>query len=96
MRVGEHTGLHQGEVGVVAAVQRQLLDRRRADEVAQLRTRGVDLQVLAGDGDCLTDSADGQRDVHDDHLTDRQLQIPPHVGSETGQLGTNLVLAGRK
>ena len=36
MRIGEHAGLQQREVGVVAAVERQLIDRLRPDEVAQL------------------------------------------------------------
>ena len=75
MREGEHAGLQQREVGVVAAVQRQLLDRARADQITQLRARRVDERRCA-DHDVLDlEIAKLQGEVQRQRFGDRQLEV---------------------
>ena len=96
MRIGEDARLQQREVGVVAAVERQLVDRLGADEEAQLGAGGVHERRVAGDRDLFAEAADLEGEVDDQRLRDRQLQVAPDVRLEAGELGPQLVDARRQ
>ena len=96
MRIGEDAGLEQREVRVVAAVERQLIDRFRPDEKTELAAGGVDERRVAGHRHFFAQSADLERDVDDEGLGNRQQQIAPHVRLEAGELGAQLVGARRQ
>jgi hypothetical protein len=96
VRVGEDAGLEQREVGVVAAVQRQLFDRLRADQVAELAARRVDRGGVARDRDLFAQAPHFERDVQDHRLRDGQPDVTTDVRLEARQLGAHFVGAGRK
>ena len=96
MRVGEHAGLQQREVRVVAAVQRQLIDRFRPDQITELGARDVDERRAARDRHLLAQATDLQREVDHQRLGDRQLHVAADVRLEPGQLGAQLLGARRQ
>ncbi len=96
VRIRQHPRLEERQVGVVAPVERQLLDGGGADQVAQLGARRVDDRGFAGDGHLFGQAADLERDVLDQRLRHAQLDLAAHVRLEAGQLGAQLVGAGRQ
>ena len=96
MREGEHPGLQHREIGVIAAVQRDLFDLLRRHQVAQLRARGVDDWCFAGHDFDDGDIADLQADVQSYRLRDRQQDVGAHVRLEPAHFGAQLILPRRQ
>ena len=94
MRKGQHARLQQREVGVVAAVERQLLDRVGPDEITELGAGGVHERRVAGDRHFDRRVADLERDVQRERLRDRQLQLAADVRLEARELGADVVTPG--
>ena len=71
MREGDDRRLQQREVSEVAAVERQLLDRARIDQITEFAAAGVDRGRLCR-GRLLGRAADGHRQVDDRGFADRR------------------------
>jgi hypothetical protein len=93
VRVGDDPRLQEREVGVVAAVQREVADRVLVHEIAELAGTGLDQRRLGGDGDRLVGRAGIEARVHDRRLADHEVDAPAHHGAEPRQLHPDLPLA---
>ena len=90
MRVGDDAGLQERQVGVVAAVQRQVADRLLAHEIAELAGARLHERRLRGDGDDLIGSPRVEGCIDDAGLADDEIDAAPHHGPEPGELDVDL------
>ena len=86
-----HAGAEQREVGVGAAVERQVDDLLAADDLAAVARLGLEQAGRAGDLDRFADAADLQREVDALPGVDRDRDVLGDRGREALQLGVDAV-----
>ncbi len=95
-RAGQHAGRQQGELVVVAAIQRQLDDLLLVDHQAARGGVGVEERRGADHFDRLAERAGLERDVDPRDLRDLQGDAGPDDFREPGAFGGHGILTGPK
>ncbi len=94
-RKSQDARLQEREIGEVAPIQRERFDRPGVHEIAQLARHGVDRSAPHHE-DLFFDAADPHDGRRGERLAHGHLETAQHRRPESGQLGAQIVDAGRQ